>query len=690
MLPVLTGLVLGCARTDPPGPPAPAGDAVVRFDLGAAPMPWGAVPFPSDLYLDANGRFSLGEVPNPRSGEPLFDVIRALVAPRGACTTCAAYAYVDGGLQLDSARTSGEAGPGDPVSLVNVDRRSDDFGRAWALDLQWDPEAGLLAARPAGGASLPRDTHHALVLTDALIGGDGEPVGRAEMFDTLVRFDAEPVIDRALGALADLGVDTDRIVGLAPFRTGDPTQDLRDVAAAVEGAPAPVIVVDRVWQGDELDGLLGVPAEPRPGVDVPPAEGTAGARAIRHDTTSIVVSGRFTAPRFVAGAGADVGPAVRDEIGRPVAASTDEVPFVLIVPTGADTARLPVVVAQHGFNASRTTGFVLADTAGRAGAAVLAIDGYQHGERAASARDERNAMRDLDGPDGFAETSELDVSGRVFGIIGAPAELAFAADLPLGAFLQLAADALSAIRLTRDGDLDALRAADPALADLAFDPDRVMYAGNSMGAVVGTAVAVASPDLASVVLNVAPGSIIDTLTQSTTFRPLAETVLLPAIDVDGAFDEVDRAMALDPTVDLYRWALEPVDPLALARALAMARVNDGDPALLIQLAGHDEVAAPGPSQAYARASGLPGIGDFALAEIPGAVLPTDAVIWRFDGASHGMLENERAVAAWQDPLVPPLVPLDPPVEVVNPIGEVHDQIEAFLRATIETGRGSIE
>jgi pimeloyl-ACP methyl ester carboxylesterase len=298
-------------------------------------------------------------------------------------------------------------------------------------------------------------------------------------------------------------------------------------------------------------------------------------------------------------------------------------------------------------------------------------------------------MRDIAGPDGFAETSELDVSGRMFGVIGAEPGMSFAAELPLSAFLQLAADVLSTIRLAREGDIDAIRAADPALAELAFDPERVMFVGNSMGAVVGTAVAVASPDLASVVLNVAPGSIVDTLVQSTTFRPLSETVLLPAIGIDSTFDEVDRSMALDPTVDLYRWALEAVDPLALAPSLLADRVFEGAPSVLIQLAGHDEVAAPGPSQAFARATGLPGVGTFALADVPAAALPTDAVIWRYDGASHGMLEVAAGQAAWQEPLVPPLMALDPPQALVNPIEAVHDQIEAFVRQTVQTGRGTV-
>ncbi|MEZ4236918.1 MAG: hypothetical protein R3F59_12350 [Myxococcota bacterium] len=675
--------------------PDPDGDVVVgqstvRFDLGAPPMDVGDVPVPTVLYDDANGRFQLDDFPNADPHAPVFAALRDLLVKRGACTTCAAYAYVDGGLDPASAVQPGaEPTVGDPIALVDTDPRSSERGRAFPLEVQYDEATGLLTVRPRGGYALKRRHDYALVLTDGLIGTDGLPLHRADVFDALIQNQGHPDYQQALDVLADAGVDWRHVVGLGPFTTGDPLADVRSVRDALDDAAVPAVVaVDRVWAGDALDELLGVPVDGRPGADAVPLG--EGERAIRHETTAFAVAGRFRAPRFVAGSGSEVGGVVRDDLGRPVVQSTEEVPFLLIVPDGADLAHLPVVVAHHGFNASRTTGFVLADTAGRAGAAVLSFDAYQHGDRAASASDQRNALRGVDGPDGFAETSELDVSGRVFGVIGVPQGQAFAADLPLSAFLQFEADALSAIRLVREGELGPIRAADPGLAALAFDPERVAFVGNSLGAVVGSAVTAVSPDLAAVVLDVAPGSIVDTLTDSATFRPLSESLLLPSIGVAGPFDEVGRAMHLDPAVDLYRWALEPVDPLVLAPVLWADRMDERvPPSLLVQLAGHDEVAAPGPSEAFVRATGLPGVGTFALAEVPEASLPTDGVAWRFDGATHGMLEQQRAEIAWAAPLVPPLEALGAPEGVENPIDEVHAQIEGFLRTAFEEGRGVV-
>jgi pimeloyl-ACP methyl ester carboxylesterase len=421
-----------------------------------------------------------------------------------------------------------------------------------------------------------------------------------------------------------------------------------------------------------------------------------GLRAIAHETTALVVSGRFSAPRFVEGTGTDVGALRRDEDALPLITGSDQVPFVLIVPQGADMTRLPLVVSQHGFSASRTTGFALADSAGRAGHAVLAIDAFQHGERAKSARDELHALRgDVDGADGFAETTQLDVSSRMFGLSGGADGMALFPGYAQAAFAQFAADVMSAVRLAREGDIDAIRAAHPLLSNLAFDADRIAFVGNSMGAVVGMSLLVAEPHVRAAVLNVLPGSIVETLCESGEFRSLTSTLLLPQVGVSEVFDEIDRAMVFDPTVDLLRWVLEPIDPLALARYVAVDRRAAAGPVpdVLIQLAGHDEVAAPTASESVVSAARIAGHGAFQFAPVDALSLPasgpqvTGAV--RFAGAMHGMLEVHTQASRFEPPLLPPLVPRAAQVGVDNPIDDVHAQIETFLRSFLEEGHGAI-
>ena len=474
------------------------------------------------------------------------------------------------------------------------------------------------------------------------------------------------VIAPALGELERIGVARERIVAVAAFTTEDVTADVLAVRAAVQGGAPASIRIDGIWRDAALDELLGVPSEDRPGIDVPPVPGRGGTRAIAHGTIAAVVSGTFTAPRIVEGSGTDVGVVRRDGDGRIVAGPSEPVPFVVTIPHGGERGRLPVAIAHHGFNASRVTGFATAETAARAGVAVLAIDAFQHGDRAVSASDEVNAMRGgLPGADGFAETEPLDVSGRVFGVLGTAPGLAGFTGYPHATLLQFAADVFSAVRLVRDGVL--ARAVDQSVLDdgpIGFDPDRVGFVGNSLGAVVGASVLVAEPDVRAAVQNVPPGSVVETLAESPEFRPLVEAIFLPLLGIAGPFDEVERSLLLDPIVDLTRWVLEPVDPLALAPYLVRDPVRSGGAAdILFQVAANDEVAAP-----LATASML------AASEAPR--------ITRWEPAAHGMLEVLLQESRYEPPVVPPfrLRPAVLPIE--NPIVALHDEIEQFLATAL--------
>ncbi|MFM8408733.1 MAG: hypothetical protein ACKOCT_00500 [Alphaproteobacteria bacterium] len=458
-------------------------------------------------------------------------------------------------------------------------------------------------------------------------------------------------------------------MAVAAFTTEDPTIDLRGARAAVQGGPSPVAVVDRTWRGEEIDELLGVPAEDRPGIDVPPVAGSDGTRSIVHRTIAAVIAGRFRAPRIVTGEGREIGTLRRDAGGAVAAGPLEDVPFLLTVPSGVDPRHLPVAIAHHGFNASRTTGFATAETAARAGVAVLAIDAFQHGARAVSASDRVNSMRGgVPGADGFAESEPADVSARVFGVVGTAPGLDGFPGYPLGTLLQFTADVASAARFVREGGLAA--AAGEALGEEAgFDVSRIAFIGNSLGAVVGVPSLVVEPTLRAGVENVPPGSIVEVLATSPEFRPLVEVVFLPRLGIEGPFDEVSRHLLLDPVIDLSRWILEPADPLALARHLLEERVVPGaSPQVLFQAAALDEVAPPGPTESLLAAIGSP-------------------LVSRWDPAAHGMLEVRDQSSRYLPPAAPPLRPRPEPVPVRNPIEAEHEEIRGFLARTLSPGRG---
>ena len=660
-----------------PFPPPPS--AVAHFELPqTGAIDWGAVPFPSDLYRDEHGAIRIGRLPAEDGETPLHAAMRDLLQTRdGFCATCNVYFSIDG--EIDAATLPGgtEASARDAVVLADVDPASPERGRLFALRVEWNAQRHLLAVRPVRGIALHRNRRYAAALTTGVHAPDGSPLGPSGVFRQARnrRSSGEPGIERARGVFAPaldelehLGIGRNRIVALASFTTEDVTADVLGARAAVQGGPPLEVVIERRRHGDEIDELLGIPSEDRPGIDVPPAEGVAGTRSIAHGSIADVITGYFVAPRILSGVGTDIGTALRDEQGEIAAGPREHVPFLLTLPAVPAGAQVPVVIAHHGFNASRVTGFASANTAARAGAAVFAIDAFQHGDRAASAHDDVHALRgDLPGPDGFAETSMLDVSARVFGLLGAAPGLALFPAYSLGAFLQFGADIESAVRVVREGVLaQALRDGGVAAFD-GFDTQRIGFIGNSLGAVVGASVLVAEPDVHFAVQNVPPGSIVETLAESPEFRPLVDSVFLPIFGVDPSFDEVTRHLLFDPIIDLSRWILEPIDPLALAPYLLLDPVRQGGaPDILFQVAALDEVAAPLATQSMLAATG-------------------SMRVTRYDPAAHGMLEVLNQSSRYEPPAVPPFVLRPVELPIANPIVEEHDEIEAFFAENLSAG-----
>ena len=164
----------------------------------------------------------------------------------------------------------------------------------------------------------------------------------------------------------------------------------------------------------------------------------------------------------------------------------------------------------------------------------------------------------------------LDVSARVFGLVGAAPGLELFPAYSLGAFLQFGADVASAVRVVRDGTLAQALRDGGVTAFEGFDTQRIGFIGNSLGAVVGASVLVAEPDVRFAVQNVPPGSIVETLAESPEFRPLVDAIFLPIFGVEGALRRSRAAPALRP--DRRPVALDPrADRPAGARPVPAAR-----------------------------------------------------------------------------------------------------------------------
>ena len=177
-----TAVLMSCGDA-----PQSTPSAVARFaPSAAAPMAWGDVPFPSDLYRDAAGVIRIGALPTPLSEGPLFSALRDVFAARdGFCATCNAYFVIDGDLDpslLPADQPDRQPARDDAVLLADVDDASPERGRLFPLRLEWNPQARTLALRPVRGIALHRRRRYAAALTTDLRALDGSPLAPSAAF----------------------------------------------------------------------------------------------------------------------------------------------------------------------------------------------------------------------------------------------------------------------------------------------------------------------------------------------------------------------------------------------------------------------------------------------------------------------------------------------------------------------------
>lgn len=717
---------------------APARPVAVFEPPAEGAIAWDAVPFPNDLFLGPDGTVELASLPG---GNPLWqDVRERLTERRGFCRSCPVHFPVRGA--IDRAGLPGRPGPGDaasiddPVLLVDVDPDSPERGRLVPIEAEWNDDNGIVGIRLRKGIALEPGRRYAGVLTARLVSPDGAPLAPSPVFAEARDRDgggsaaaqrAREVVGPALDYLETLeGIAREEIVSLAAFTTTTTEETLaplEHVAAALDeayagGEPAAVFEPaaggggcegDLVWKADDgtLDALLGTPAEAVPGLDVPPAAGTEGDTAIVHETSRIVVSGSFGAPRIVEGSGDALGMLRRAPDGTIEPAEMHRVPFLLIVPQGADVTDLPVVIFHPGVGGTRQQGLVLADTAGRAGAAVLAIDPFLHGARSSTAEDGLHWSRETSagtlGCDGLAEAQGVIVTPRVLTAIGAEDRSQDGNPFyVLGTQLQLVSDVLALLRLVTAGQWTAIEGADASLAGLSFDADRIGFFGLSYGSFVGMAVLAIDRDIDVAALAVPGATVPDMLCEANAFRRLLS--LLGSLGVrPGDYDEVTEHACMDPALGIYQWVIEPAMPIGLARYGWTDRQAAGAPPdVLMQIATLDAVIGSASTEAVAALADIPlggerapGFADVAPAaaplrgnlEVDGQ--PVTAAAWRFGPAGHDTSHKRMTTLRWRWPIYPPLQPREPAVEGDNPIDAVHAQLEELFRTRFTDGQARI-
>jgi len=466
-------------------------------------------------------------------------------------------------------------------------------------------------------------TYAVAVIDGRLRTRDGSAVQRSRDADQVVE-SGDTRTDAVFAAVAGADEDIDGredTLAFWTFTVVDATGQLRLLASYVEGK-APV---DLDGQDETLDITPYLPVAGREiavGSLGPLAAGDAaiqalfdqyGVGALPHDAIAQVIGGGIAGPVFVS----DPQPSLealftngtflgRDPLlpfspGNPLSLShltpSRVVSYAMVIPKVHATP-MPVIVAFHGVGRSKEDFLAFANTACATGHALVAIDLYQHGDRQAA----------IDVPEG-------DFSDKLDPVLAAQG-IAFPDPFIDPTFLartrdklrQSVVDNLVLVRL-----LEAANGADPRID---FDGDQVpddwgpiRVVGQSLGAMVATAVVAVSPAIDRAVLNVAGGDLAQIVNDSPQIGKDLDLLIYAVANADGIglLAGSPRFMVPDgPEREVFTRVAETilaaVDPQVYAGAMVSGAAGNAQPRLLIQQAYGDTVVPNNANIRYALAA----------------------------------------------------------------------------------------
>jgi len=464
-------------------------------------------------------------------------------------------------LGVDPADTLDPAGP---LFLVNADPDSEGFGERAALIVEEDPFGAALGepehaltlfpARPLRPA-----TTYALVITRRLTGPLGGPVDPPDVFGRILAGDADPALERArevtrpvvdmlTSPAFELPLAAKDLSLVMPFTTrskenlaGDLVAIRDFLARASPQAPPRIVVASSSEQ------------PPRPSIAHEHigrfVEGTVDCRDFRGE------DGLFD-PEWVR--------------RRPEDAPEVPLEFILTLPRGAsadEPARL--LVFLHGINDRKEMMYSFSDALARENIAAIAIDTVEHGSRKTH-------------PEWEAWVAFLSI-----------------ADIARGRdnMRQTHADLLSLTRAVQLGLNDAL--GEPVL-----ETERLVFAGYSLGGILGTGYLSLEPSVQGAVLFVMGGPFTEIAVRNSILEPGGPVFLLLASLLGllpGSTGELLGAGA-----GLNQEILDPGDPISYAPYVNGAGLASTDTPKDLLLIGalDDTTMANRTTENMARAFGM--------------------------------------------------------------------------------------
>jgi pimeloyl-ACP methyl ester carboxylesterase len=377
--------------------------------------------------------------------------------------------------------------------------------------------------------------------------------------------------------------------GLAPILVDGASQigAVGDVdAAKVENARARLApLLDALGRDDKLTGwpfttmtirsrlvdlvaraeTLQTPAAPADLIEQTPGEAIADfpLSLVSLFQVDKVVQGTIASPVYLD----PVTRAFREDGGYEV----QPIAFTMTIPESASPGeRLPVVIFGHGLMTERRFVLAVADALAQRGFAAVSIDFPYHGTRTACVWSGPICFPDAYSgeeicPDPCQDGTTCAPDGRCVDSSGTGNYLR---DWPIVNFPQASGAAfieVEHIYATRDHfrqaviDLGALkRSLDTVdwapLIGYGFDPDRIYYAGQSLGGILGAVWVSLAPDVKRAVLNVPGADTVDMFSSSPAFSAHVE-LFLQSEGIEDNLPERERFM------NVARWFIDAVDPM---------------------------------------------------------------------------------------------------------------------------------
>jgi hypothetical protein len=696
-----------------------------------------AIPWPSDLLRDASGHIAIDRLPlddtaltphllaDLATEQDGFGVITGAYFPIGELRRKAF-----GAVEVDEAAGRVDAATLDGnVRLLPLRCGQDPVSAAEELPvyvhLRAQDRPQRIYARPQQGVVLKERCSYAYLVTSG-VKTDRGALSAASDLRALLREEApEQRLTRAHEIFAPLRAALalprpegarplpaiDEIASATVFTTHSLTRDYLAARAALVAAGRPLAQVSRIYartptaaDDGSLEELFGSPAVEQPGSDNP--------GGIAHAAIDYVIHGSYETADYLGGAVFNPVTGVETTAIGLVERSGDaprikgsvRVPFSIVIPAGADLARLRFAIVQHGLGGERGSMFTVANTLAGRGVASIVIDLPFHGGRGASAGDSKHRFTGAAGPDGLADDGS-DASLGFFATAGNPQ-----AGLPgvhpaaiRAAFFQSTLDILQAFRLMAEGDLSAIGAREPRLATLQIDATREAYVGESFGAMIGTIVSAFEPRLEAAVLDVGGGgTLFPLLLNSPSYAPVFGILLNGSLGAHAG--ETDDPRDTDWGYNLAAMMLEAGDALALSPYVLAAQTwpvtSEPDRACsVLQLSAYQDESVPNPANlALARGLGLQPLGladaappdlrgwpgvEYTHGSLAGNAQGRTAAFIQFHDATHGMMTVRAGARRFDlDAGGPPFTQRAMPVMITNPIDRIAGLVGGFVAAAL--------